>query len=301
MSAITHPQALTIHIARAYTENVIRQHSKTFFFATGLLPEKKRAAIRALYAFCRTTDDLVDRESATVTDLERWRAQAALPAERQTDPVLYYWAKIRSQYSVDRRYENELIDGVRKDLEKTRYQTWADLQKYCYLVASTVGLLSMPIIGLAENTSRQLAEPYAITLGIALQLTNILRDIKEDSERGRIYIPQEDLKRFGLTSEDISKKVYDHRFINLMKFQIQRARDLYQQALPGIRFLHPDVRLAVGASAILYRAILDEIEALKYNVFEYRAHTSAFKKIALLPKILITIWMLKPAPFTEEG
>lgn len=293
MSAIQQSQVINLQQAQSSTEEIIRQHSRTFFFATALLPRAKRSAIRALYAFCRTTDDLVDRESATLDELEAWRSQNTLSFEEQTDPVLYYWGKIRSQYQVDSRYENELIDGVRKDLEKTRYQTWTDLQQYCYLVASTVGLLSMPIIGLAHRATPEQAAPYAVTLGIALQLTNILRDIKEDKDRGRIYLPEEDLRQFGLTSDDILREVYDHRFISLMKFQIQRARQLYRQALPGILLLHPSVRLAVGASAILYRAILDEIEAIQYNVFQQRAHTSALKKIAMLPSILLTINFLK--------
>jgi phytoene synthase len=292
MSTICHSQTFSVHQAKVYTEDVIRKHSKTFYFATGLLPKDKRAAIRSLYAFCRTTDDLVDRDHATIADLENWQNLTNLTPDRQTNPVLYYWSKNRARYSVNRKFERELIDGVRKDLEKTRYQTWSDLRQYCYLVASTVGLLSMPIIGLADQTSFEQAAPYAITLGIALQMTNILRDISEDGERGRIYLPQEDLLRFGITNEDILNKVYDKRFMDLMKFQIQRARDLYRQALPGIRLLHPSVRLAVGASAILYRAILDEIEAVNYDVFKYRAHTSALKKIALLPQIILTVWCL---------
>ena len=282
--------------AQKQAEQVIRAHSKTFYFATGLLPQAPRQAIRALYGFCRSTDDIVDTaEHGTVglEQLEKWRAQTGLPAEKQDHPILYTWARVRQTYAVDRIYEQELIDGVARDIKFTPYQTWPELEHYCYAVASTVGLLSMPIIGLAPGTTFEQAAPYAIQLGIALQLTNILRDIGEDASRGRVYFPQEDLARFGLTLQDIYDQVYDERFINLMRFEIQRARQIYQKALPGIKLLSPSARPAVGAAALLYREILDEIEHIDYQVHLKRAHTSGWKKLSMLPKIFTTIWRLK--------
>jgi phytoene synthase len=271
---------------------VIRSHSKTFFFATGLLPAEKRSAIRALYAFCRQTDDLVDRQDANALDIENWRDQVNLDAGQQTNPILYTWARVREKYAINRLYEKELIDGVLLDVQFPLYLTWEDLRRYCYLVASTVGLLSMPIIGLASGVTFEQAAPLAIQLGIALQLTNILRDVGEDAEFGRVYLPEEDLARFGLSTRDILLKVNDRRFVELMRFEIERARNIYQEAIPGIALLSASARLAVGAAAFLYRAILDEIEDIHYQVFTRRAHTRGLRKLVMLPGILSRIYSL---------
>lgn len=292
--------ALTLQQAFAHTEQLTRRHSATFYTATGLLPAAARRAIRALYAFCRTTDDLVDLETATLADVERWRSEARLSAGRQVDPTLQAWAQIREHYDVDVRYQEELIDGVTLDLKQQRYETWADLRRYCYLVASTVGLLSMPIIGLAAGATFTQAKPYAVTLGIALQLTNILRDIGEDAQRGRVYLPLEDLRRFDLTPDDILQGVKDQRFVALMRFEIARAQALFDEALPGIALLAPAARPAVGAAALLYRAILGRIEAIGYDVHRQRAHTTGLEKLLRLPGILWTVWRLPAPALTAE-
>jgi phytoene synthase len=279
--------------AHRLAEGAIREHSRTFYFATGFLPPGKKRAVRSLYGFCRATDDLVDRRNATVAEIEDWRTQVALPVERQTDPVLISWAATREEFGVDRRYERELIDGVRMDAAPRRFATWKELECYCYLVASTVGLLSMPIIGLARGAGWDLAAAFAVKLGVALQLTNILRDVGEDAAGGRIYLPAEDLKAFGLSEEDIRRGVCDARFAALMQFEIRRARTLYRAALPGIALLDRSARVAVGAAAMLYRDILGEIESLRYDVFSHRAHLPTWKKIARLPGILFTVAALR--------
>jgi phytoene synthase len=277
------------------TDRVTRANSKTFYLATALLPPAARRAIRALYAFCRATDDLVDRDGATLADVEYWRAEAARPAAEQRQPLLAAWALIRELYGVEARYQDELIDGIRLDLTRRRYAAWCDLERYCYLVASTVGLLSMPIIGLARTANFNEAAPYAIKLGIALQLTNILRDIGEDAGRGRVYLPERDMAEHGLTAADIVNGVYDERFVRLMRFEIERARALYAEALPGIALLAPAARPAVGAAALLYRAILDRIEAIGYQVHHQRASTSAAQKLRMLPGILWQVlWLRAP-------
>jgi phytoene synthase len=280
--------------AHRFAENVIREHSRTFHFATGFLPGRTRRAVRSLYGFCRATDDLVDRNGATVEDIERWRAQVALPPAAQTHPVLISWSATREEFGVDRRYERELIDGVEMDIFPRRYETWKELEQYCYRVASTVGLLSLPIIGLAPGVSPKLAAMYAVRLGVALQLTNILRDVGEDAARGRIYLPLEDLKTHGVSEVDIHRRLMGEKFVALMKFEICRARALYRQALPGIALLDRGVRTAVGAAALLYRGILDEIEAIRYDVFSRRAHLTALKKFLRLPGILWTVFSLRP-------
>jgi phytoene synthase len=282
--------------AHLQAEAVIREHSRTFHFATGFLPPRTRRAVRSLYGFCRATDDLVDRRGATVEDIERWRRQVERPAEAQTLPVLISWAATRAEFGVDRRFERELIDGVAMDVVPRRYQTWKDLERYCYRVASTVGLLSLPIIGLAPGADPGRAAARAVTLGVALQLTNILRDVGEDADRDRMYLPREDLDAFGLSERDIRGRIVDGRFVALMRFEIGRARALYREALPGIALLRPSVRPAVGAAALLYRAILDEIEAAGYDVFSRRAHLSTRKKMLRLPGILLRIAALRPPP-----
>jgi phytoene synthase len=276
----------------AAAEQSIRQNSKTFYLATSLLPGRKRRAIRALYGFCRATDNLVDIDGANLAAVERWRCEVSLPPEKQRDPILLLWALTRQEFGVDPIYEGELIDGVARDLQPARYRTWEELEDYCYHVASTVGLLSMPIIGLAKGVTFSQAAPYAIRLGVALQLTNILRDIGEDAERGKVYLPEEDLNRFGLTRSDIINKVLDRRFSALIQFEIERARQLYRQALPGIAKLSWSGRLAVGAAALLYRAILDEIEAIQYHVYQARAHVAGKRKLAMLPGIILTVLFL---------
>lgn len=286
--------------ARIETERVIQESSKTFYFATRLLPENKRVAIIALYAFCRATDDLIDHSQATLSDLEAWRLKVNRKVEEQTDPILLLWSRVREEFSVERRYEQELIDGVAMDLTRFGYQTWEELQQYCYHVASTVGLMSIPIIGLAKGATFEQAAPFAIQLGVALQLTNILRDIGEDARRGRVYIPEEDLAHFHFTRQDILRGVYDERFVNLMKFEIARARKLYESSFPGIAFLNRSVRVAVGVAALLYKAILDEIEGIGYQVFDHRAFTTSWKKIALLPGILFKVATLSPANSGEH-
>jgi phytoene synthase len=291
----------SIESAHAQAESVIREHSKTFYFASALLPRRSRAAVRSLYGFCRRTDDLVDRGNATVEDIERWRAQVSLPTVGQTDPILISWAATRGEFGIDRRYEGELIDGVRMDISPRLFSTWADLKQYCYLVASTVGLLSLPILGLARGASLPVAKSHAVALGIALQLTNILRDVGEDADRGRVYLPLEDLRRFGVAEKEIRRKTLSDRFAALMQFEIQRARALYREALPGIALLSRTARPAVGAAALLYRAILDEIEALRYDVFSRRAHLSSGMKILRMPRILFTVMSLQApkAPLPE--
>lgn len=283
---------------------ITRDHSKSFYFSTSFLPREKRRAIRAFYAFCRTTDDTVDvlskGESETRPYLDTWRQSSRLSASDQENPVLAAWTSVRDRYRVPQVYIEELIDGCETDLIVSRYETWEELKQYCYCVASTVGLISMHIIGVNDddealfNQSRQ----PAINLGIALQLTNILRDVGEDLARGRVYLPQEDLRRFNYSEEALREGVIDERFRALMRFQIQRARALYQQSVPAISVLKQDGRVAVGAAALLYRGILDKIIENDFDVFHRRAHLSFREKIQRMPEI---IWTVKRLTAPESG
>ncbi|MGQ9814509.1 MAG: phytoene/squalene synthase family protein [Candidatus Roseilinea sp.] len=210
-----------------------------------------------------------------------------MPASAQRHPVLYAWAEVRDRYEIPQQYVEELIDGCAMDLTIQRYQTFEELQLYCYRVASTVGLISMHIIGLEDDSpkSAENARTAAIQLGVALQLTNILRDVGEDLSLGRIYLPQEDLQRFGYTEADLHNAVVDDRFKALMRFQIERVNNLYDANLPGIACLKPEGRLAVGAAIMLYRGILRRIMDNDFDVFRKRAYLSTFEKIRMMPSI----------------
>ncbi len=269
---------------RAYDhcQAVTRKHSRTFFTAAHLLPADQRRAVHALYAFCRVSDDLVDRGSGDiVANLQQWRQQSLSDHPPIDDPVALAWADTRSRYSIPRRYAEQLLDGVARDLTQTRYDTFADLTDYCYAVASTVGLMSMHIVGYAGKE----AIPYAVKLGVALQLTNILRDVGEDWGNGRLYLPQDELADFGLTEADIARGQVDERWRTFMRFQIERTRRLYDEAMPGVALLGRRGRFAIAAAADLYRGILDSIEVNDYDVFHHRARVDDRKKIRQLPGI----------------
>lgn len=265
-----------------YCQNLTAQHSRSFFLTSGLLPPAKRRAVRALYAFCRVTDDIVDRpasEEDVTAALNKWRQRALDTNPQPDDPVTIAWADARSHYQIPIRYAEQLVDGVARDTHQTRYQTFADLATYCYGAASTVGLMSMHIIGFDGPE----ALPYAIKLGLALQLTNILRDVGEDWRNGRLYLPQEELAAFGLAEADIARGEVDDRWRAFMRFQITRNRQLYVEAWPGIGLLEADGRFAIAAAAEIYGAILEDIETHDYDVFNRRAFVSTWGKIRRLP------------------
>jgi phytoene synthase len=276
------PDEVLLDRAYDHCNRLTSKHSRTFYLASGLLPDAKRRAIRALYAFCRTSDDMVDcSKGDAATNLENWRKRTVYPRSDEQDPVVMAWADTRHNFHIPWRYVDQLITGVAQDLQYSEYETFNELATYCYGVACTVGLMSMHIIGFAGEQ----ALPYAIRLGVALQLTNILRDVGEDWETGRIYLPKEDLEAFGVTKADLDAKVVDERWRALMHFQIQRTRQLYAGAMQGVAYLNPDGRFAIAAAAELYRAILDDIEAHDYDVFHRRAHISATGKLGRLPGI----------------
>lgn len=268
--------------AYAYCDAVTAEQSRSFHLASQLLPPEKRRAIRALYAFCRVSDNLVDCPNGDVTQsLAAWRQRALSHRPAASDLIAVAWADTRLRYGIPTRYAEQLIDGVARDIQPKRYQTFEELAAYAYGVASTVGLMSMHIIGYAGEE----AKPYAIKLGVALQLTNILRDVGEDWREGRVYLPQEELALFGLGDADIARGEVDDSWREFMRFQIACNRDLYAQAMPGVKLLNAEGRLAVAAAAELYRGILDDIETHDYDVFHRRAHVSKWGRLSRLPGI----------------
>ena len=273
-----------IQIQQAYTHcrDITQEHSRTFYLASGRLSGDQRKAIHALYAFCRVSDDLVDEGTGDRAALVRaWQHRSSENQPPSDDPVALAWAHTRTRYNIPNQYAAQLLAGVSRDLTQTRYETFADLAEYCYAVASTVGLMTMHIVGYSSKE----AIPYAVKLGVALQLTNILRDVAEDWQKGRLYLPQEELAAFGLTEVDIQNGRVDERWRAFMRFQISRARQLYAEALPGIKMLGKSGRFAIGAAAELYQGILDDIEANNYDVFSRRAYVSDWNKLTRLPGI----------------
>ena len=268
--------------AYAYCDRMTAVNSRSFHLASGLLPGHQREAVRALYAFCRVSDDIVDRAAGNrCVQLEEWRRLATANHPPSDQLVAVAWAHARQRYAVPSRYAEQLIDGVARDLGQSRYQTFDELASYCYGVASTVGLMSMHIIGFAGNE----AIPYAIKLGVALQMTNILRDVGEDWRAGRVYLPQTELAEYGLDEGDLAIGEVTGRWRAFMRFQIDRNRRLYAESLPGIALLHKDGRFAINAAAELYQGILDAIERADYDVFSHRAYVGTWSKLRMLPGI----------------
>jgi len=265
--------------AYAACEAITAQYSRSFYLASSLLPAEKRRAMRALYAFCRTADNLADgKVEQPGKKLRHLRESILAVRPVGGDAVLTAWVDTRIRYQIPLRYAEQLIDGVEHDLVLRRYPTFEDLSVYCYGVASTVGLMSMHITGFSD----QRAIPQAIKLGVALQLTNILRDVGEDRRLGRFYLPLDELASFGLDEKDVNAGIVNERWRAFMRFQIARTRRLYTEAMPGIALIHRDGRFAVAAAAILYMGILDDIEAHDYDVFSRRAHVNRGLKMAAL-------------------
>ncbi|HEY5671053.1 MAG TPA: phytoene/squalene synthase family protein [Anaerolineales bacterium] len=276
-----------VALRKAYSqsEKITAAHSKSFHFASGLLPEEKRSAARALYAFCRTVDDIVDEsiDNERESQLDYWRGMVEQASFLDEDLVAAAWADTIARYHIPRHYALQLIDGVSRDLTQSRYQTFEELTTYCYGVASTVGLMSMYIVGFNSND----AVPYAIKLGVALQMTNILRDVGEDFQNGRLYLPREELAFYGIREQDIAEEHVTDNWRQFMKFQIERTRQLYAESWEGVKMLEREGQFAIGAASVFYQGILDQIEKNDYNVFTKRASLSALGKLGKIP----ALWM----------
>ncbi len=273
-------------LRKAYkqAEVITAAHSKSFSFASGLLPEEKRSAVRALYAFCRTVDDIVDEVELKKDrdfELDYWRNIVQSASAPTDDLVATAWADTLARYHIPRHYALQLIDGVARDLSQSRYQTFDDLATYCYGVASTVGLMSMYIVGFKNND----AVPYAIKLGVALQMTNILRDVGEDYRNGRLYLPREELLTYGIREEDIAAGHVTENWRQFMKFQIERTRNLYEESWAGVKLLEREGQLAIGAASVFYAGILEDIEKHDYDVFSRRASLGTFGKLRKIPAL----------------
>ena len=274
-----------------------QQWAKTFYLGTLLLPLKKRKAIWAIYVWCRRTDEIMDSVEASSKsqdelsdNLDAW--------EENTKNV--FNGNIKSELdavlldTIEKYPQNiqpylDMIDGQRMDLNKFRYKDFEELKLYCYRVAGTVGLMTQNVMGIdsAYTTAPWSSKPdpseSAIALGIANQLTNILRDVGEDRQRGRIYLPQEDIEKFNYSEEELLKGEINNQWKELMNFELTRARDWFQKSEDGIKWLSSDARWPVWTSLRLYRGILDSIERLDYDVFNNRAFVKNSVKAFEIP------------------
>jgi phytoene synthase len=268
-------------VAAAYPvcRDLTRTASKTFYLASNFLPPEKRRAVWAVYAFCRTADDIIDRTApagerlSAIAELEEKLLAASRGYARE--PIFVAYADAARRFDIPVGPALDLLRGTRTDVTIRRYESYDELLEYCYLVASTVGLLVSPILGYSNAE----ALGYAVTLGRAMQLTNILRDVGEDALMGRIYLPAEDMRRFGYTEASLFAGRIDDAFVGLMEFQIARVRALYAAAEPGIAMLSADSRYTVRLAYTLYGRILNEIESNGYDVFTRRAYVPLRAKL----------------------
>ena len=259
---------------------IARSNGRSFFLASHCLSPDRRRAIHAIYAYCRIADDIADLSTdmaSAALALDLWGEQLTAP----THPVAVAFAAARARYEVPLAPARDLITGVRMDLGPCRFATWDELRRYCYHVAGTVGLLVAPILGCRDDR----ALPHAVDLGIAMQLTNILRDVGEDARRGRLYLPLEEVAAFGCDPEAILGGRPTGRFRELLAFQVARARDHYVEARRGIPALSPAGRLTTLAASQFYATILTAIEERDYDVFGARAYVPNGRKLAALPGV----------------
>jgi phytoene synthase len=279
----------------AYCERLARREAGNFYHAFRLLPRAQRRAMCALYAFLRITDDLSDGPEpipAKRVLLDDWRHQLDLAlagtGNHRLHPAFQHTV---STFGIPRQHLVDVLDGVCMDLEPVRYDTFADLYRYCYRVASAVGLACIHIWGFARPD----AKVHAEAAGIAFQLTNILRDLAEDAGRGRIYLPREDLERFGYTEERLRGGQRDDDFRRLMQFEVARARSYYEAARPLTKLLPPAGRAVYLVMVHTYRGLLDAIEKRDYDVFSSRVRLSRWRKLYLALRALPVRWGLPTA------
>ncbi len=290
---------------------ICKQHAKTFYFASFFLPPDKRRAAYAVYAFCRFLDDAIDHPDVAsglapasslngrvcgVNELDR-RLQAFadrldqvyadrldLPAREQrseAEHALHAFAQTVHRYDIPRAHFDDLAQGCRMDLTVKRYATWASLERYCYHVAGVVGLIMSRVFELPDRA----AEQQAVRMGNAMQLTNILRDVREDWDRGRVYLPLEDLLKFGVTEADLAGGKMTDGFRELMKFEVGRAREMYREGARGLCRLPDDgSRFTASAMAVVYAGILGAVERQGHDVFVRRASLTLAQKLMRLAK-----------------
>jgi phytoene synthase len=267
---------------RDIAKEIAKKSKSSFYYAFNLLPAKQRDAMNTVYAFCRQTDDIVDE--GTISDdvkhdkLRKWRIELEKSLDGQSDyPLINKLSKTIQHFHIPLEPFFDLIKGMEMDLQKKRYLTFNDLQTYCYNVASTVGLMCIEIFGYRHPS----AKDFAINLGIALQLTNILRDVKKDAEKGRIYLPKEDLEKFNYQESDVFNNTYNENFQRMMEYQVERAREFFNAATACLNREDKKTMFAARAMQHIYSRMLNKIVDANYNVYQNKIKISTFKKVGI--------------------
>jgi phytoene synthase len=268
-----------------YVQQKAAASGSSFYYAFLFLPPAKRAAITAFYAFCREIDDVVDEATDTgvaAAKLAWWQAEVAQSfAGKPSHPVMQALMPVVRDFDIGQHHQQAVIDGCQMDLNQTRYLDYPGLARYCHLVAGVVGEVAAKIFGQTQEQTTA----YAHTLGQALQLTNIIRDVGEDARRGRIYLPMNEMKQFGVSAQDILSRQYSDRFTALMSFQAQRAHQLYQQALALLNASDRQSQKPGLMMASIYRALLAEIEQDQFQVLHQRISLTPLRKFWLAWKV----------------
>lgn len=267
----------------ADSESIVKASGSNLAFAFQVLPKEKRADMRVLYAFCRVVDDIVDDGDLSVEErrrrLEEWRIFVKGDAKEVRPGLECEMAELQKRYELPADILLEIIDGMEMDLkEPVRYETFEELKTYCYRAASAVGLVSIEIFGYERERTRE----YAELLGYALQLTNILRDVSEDADLGRIYLPREDMKRFGYGEEDLLAKKYDTRFFALAEFISSRAEDYYAEATAVLPEVDREAMKCSELMRVIYKQLLEKMKADQFRVFDNRYSLSKWELMKTL-------------------
>jgi phytoene synthase len=268
-------------------ESVARSRARNFYYTFVALPAAKRRALCAIYAFMRYCDDVSDGSEPPHKKrelLRDWRAQldATLEGDCRNHPILPAFRDTLLKFSIPGQYFHWIIDGAEMDLFTARYQTFQELYQYCFRVASAVGLVCIQVFGYGQEKAKE----YAEQCGIAFQLTNILRDLKEDAQMGRVYLPLEDLARFAYSSDDLRRGIVDERFHRLMEFETSRANEYYRRARPLLPLVHPESRPALWAMMEIYQGILNKIRRNRFDVFQKRIRLTGPEKARIALKAM---------------
>ena len=266
-------------------------HGKTYYLATLLLPKAKRPFVHALYGFARYADEIVDDLNSTLTEVEKaealqhWSDQILkdLVGGKSSDLIGAALIDTVTRFDIPLKYFEAFIHSMKMDLSVTEYKTYEDLMEYVYGSAAVIGLQMVPILGPLSPEAYECAEK----LGIAFQLANFIRDVGEDLDRGRVYLPLDELATFGVTRADLEKKILTPEIVNALKFNIERVRNLQREAAPGIAMLEKSSRAGIEAASELYCGIVDEVEAIDYQIFKMRAKTSTWRRI----KVAFPAWL----------
>ena len=274
------PRLNALQESYKYCREIARTRARNFYFSFVMLPPEQRDAMCAVYAFMRYCDDLSDEPGATQSAMDRWSSalRDALDGHPDAHPVWPAFLDAVERYKIPHEYFHAMIEGVASDLKPVHIATFEDLYQYCYRVASVVGLTTIHIFGFTSPEAIPLAEKC----GIAFQLTNILRDVKEDADLGRTYIPAEDLQRFGVTVADLRAGRRSEAFGRLMEFEIDRARSYYQASQPLLGLIQPKTRRSLWTLITIYSRLLERVSEARFDVLTRRISLSVFEKLWIM-------------------